>query len=255
MKKMKYVSYTLFISIMLLIGCNNSEKRKALTMPYVERRVSFIVLKADCFANYDTSFFANKKNSLPFLTRLKGELYNIPAPVNTDFYKREQRYDTTFDYVAYAEASLKGLRKRIDSLQMKETLNEDDAMLLATMYLYFNCAAYFRDSWYILPEIKFSEDFYQHFFRSKEKKFFEHYLYDSDHTNEFALPKADKYPGRYDYIPHPHIIDKKFAAELYNLLKINADTDAFVKEESNYFKEILEGVLSDKYVLIIKTYM
>lgn len=225
-------------------------------MSYAERRISFIVLKADCFTDYDSNFFEVKENRALFLNKVKSEILNIKVPASTDFYKREQRYDTVFNYAAYAEASLKGLRKKVDLLQAKATISEDDADYLSTMRLYLDCSAYFNDSWYVLPEIKFSENFYRQFFQSKEKKLFEHYLYDGDTTSEFRLSIANKYPGKYDYIPPPHLIDKAFATDLLALLKTNDDNISdFLIQEAKFFKEILEGVVNNKYVLIIKTYM
>jgi hypothetical protein len=226
-------------------------------MPYAERRISFIALEADQVINYDTNFLKAPEAQLQVLSKLQEAITNIARPENADFIKWENRYDTVFDYTAYAYAQLESFRKRIKTLVEKKQFTEDDIEFLELADIYLNRAAYFRDSWYIFPEIKFSEHFYQQFFESKVKKLFEHYLYDGDSMSEFRLPIADKYPGTYDYIPRPHIIDKHFAAELIELLKANSkmEINEFIKDEARLLREILEGVVDDKYVLIIKTYI
>lgn len=256
MFKLKILCCIIAVGAIIFDSCNNKGNKKNITMSYADHRISFIVLKADCFSHYDTNFFRVNKNSLQFIKKIQERTAKITNPENAEFFKWEKRYDTAFDYTAYANARLKGIRKKIEILSTEEEFTEDDIEFLQLTDLYLNCSAYFKASWYMFPEIKFSETFYYQFFKQKEEKLFNHYLYDDDTTSEFRLSVAYKYPGKYDYIPAPHVIDKIFATELLGLLKTNSNNiDSSLIDEAEFFKEILEGVVKEKYLLIIKTYM
>ncbi|HEX2605787.1 MAG TPA: hypothetical protein VHK91_00345 [Flavisolibacter sp.] len=189
------------------------------------------------------------------LDTLITSLNKVNLEVEKPFHEREQKYNPTINFKLAEKAACRDIKNRLVRLSLNRD-NNQETNFVKLLYMYMTCSEYGQESWYEMPELRFSEKFYTHFYNEDESKLFYHYQYDNDKSNSNHLEIAKWFPGEFVYTPNPHVIDKNLAKNLLQKLKYRQakNLDTFLLEESIMFEGILENVIDGKVVLVVKTY-
>jgi hypothetical protein len=248
--KIKYSLY--IICILSFSECKNENKQKMKI--FQDHRISFIILDS-AYNSLGHNIFSSKEKSQESLLWLKSMSKMIDTSSNNRYFSNEEKYNSGFDFKTYNNLKALNLKAKFESINIDSNLeNSNDLELFQLAYIHSKFDSYFKDSWFYFPEIKFSENFYETYFKNASKLFL-HYQYDDDPSNPNHLAVDYKYPGSYEGLPRPHLIDQKFAQELLYMLNQKSSTDSFLVQEHDIFKGMILGVINGKNTIIIKTYL
>jgi hypothetical protein len=222
---------------------------------YAEHGITFQLFKKDCYAT------VKEKHPFQYCDTIEKALLTIDTDKRTDYFKWQSKYYSGLDYrdyLKFAEINIEKVRRNLYECKnaAQNDLSPDQRYFLIETYLLISCAILFSESWYMRPIINFSTEFYTYFFEVKKELLYNHYQYDNDISNLNHLPLAENMPGNYEYIPAPHLINKKNAQQLLTLMQSAIPAAAaWLQAEAALFKKMLEYIGKDEGVLVIQAYM
>lgn len=123
-----------------------------------ELRISFIILNKEKYENIYLSEIEN--DSLNLNSIVSGMLKSLVGD-DQEYRDFQSFYFNSLEYNTWVGMKKEHVSEVLGRLRNDRVVHSDDMDFFRQYYLFYSSIEYFRKSWYCLPSLEFSQDFYQ----------------------------------------------------------------------------------------------
>lgn len=227
---------------------------------FKEQRVSFLILNKEKFRNsYLNADFTDRK----IVADIANEMIISLEEKDEGYREIQNKYFNVMDYDSASMIYRNEARNKLSMLLNEEKINLDSIDFLKKYYLFYSSSEYFKSSWYFLPYLEFSEDFYEQVL-PKNSNYLINHRNDSIQENfeiiEVSLstlePVSEK--SLYEEIlgPKYYLIGEYFLNQIFSEINsLNfATLDRFLKFECDFLLEIISKSKEDKVYIVLTSF-
>lgn len=126
---------------------------------FKELRISFIVLNRD---RYENVFLHEVENGDAFfINNTVKDMFRSLAVDDAAYERFQNYYFNSLDYASWVTMKKEYVRDILNRLNNDRIVHSDDLQSFRQYLLFYSALEYFQTSWYCLPSLEFSQDFYK----------------------------------------------------------------------------------------------